>query len=138
MKVELSPCFILHHRDYRENSLLLDIFSREHGRLGLVAKGIKNNKRQRADNYDLYQGYLLSWTASPISRPISASFSPLTREALSRVSSPSLASGKRWYRVSAITKPSRASPRYSSLSLLCRPALRCDRACSSRRLSLNE
>lgn len=63
MKVELSPCFILHHRDYRENSLLLDIFSREHGRLGLVAKGIKNNKRQRADNYDLYQGYLLSWTA---------------------------------------------------------------------------
>ena len=63
MKIELAPCFILHHRDYRENSLLLDIFSRDHGRLALVAKGIKNNKRQKADNYDLYQSYLLSWTA---------------------------------------------------------------------------
>lgn len=63
MKIELTPCFILHHRDYRENSLLLDIFSRDHGRLALVAKGIKNNKRQKADNYDLYQSYLLSWTA---------------------------------------------------------------------------
>ena len=63
MKAELTPCFILHHRNYRENSLLLDIFSRQYGRLSLVAKGIKNNKRQRADNYDLYQQYLLSWTA---------------------------------------------------------------------------
>ena len=63
MKVELSPCLILHHRDYRENSLLLDIFSKDHGRLDLVAKGIKRNKKQKADTYDLYQKYLLSWVA---------------------------------------------------------------------------
>ncbi len=63
MKAEFTPAFILHHRNYRESSLLLDVFSREHGRLNLVAKGIKRDKKRCADNYDLYQKYLLSWSA---------------------------------------------------------------------------
>jgi DNA repair protein RecO (recombination protein O) len=41
MKVELHPCYILHQRPYRETSLLLDAFSSEHGRVGLVARGVK-------------------------------------------------------------------------------------------------
>lgn len=48
MRVELNPCYILHNRNYRETSLLLDVFSRRYGRLSLVAKGArkqKNNKR---------------------------------------------------------------------------------------------
>ena len=48
MRAELNPCFILHNRSYRETSLLLDVFSRLHGRVSLVAKGArkqKNNKR---------------------------------------------------------------------------------------------
>lgn len=61
MKVELTPCYILHHRDYKESSLLLEIFAKEHGRLSLVAKGIKRNKK--AASYHLYQKYFLSWVA---------------------------------------------------------------------------
>ncbi|MEZ5581271.1 MAG: recombination protein O N-terminal domain-containing protein, partial [Candidatus Competibacteraceae bacterium] len=39
MRVLLQPAFILHRRPYRDTSLLLEAFSHEHGRLGLVARG---------------------------------------------------------------------------------------------------
>lgn len=48
MKIELTSCFILHARPYRETSLLLDIFSHEHGRLSLIAKGVKRAKNSKA------------------------------------------------------------------------------------------
>ncbi len=54
MKIELTPCFILHTRDYLESSLLLDIFSREHGRLSLIAKG---GRRQKSRFAGLLQPY---------------------------------------------------------------------------------
>ena len=45
-RFSLEPAYILHRRAYRETSLLLDVFSQEHGRLSLLAKGIrkKNNR----------------------------------------------------------------------------------------------
>lgn len=44
-RILLQPAFVLHQRPYRNTSLLLDVFTRDHGRLGLVAKGV----RQRAN-----------------------------------------------------------------------------------------
>jgi len=44
MRVEQQEGFVLHARDYRETSLLLEVFTRQHGRLGLVAKGAKRSK----------------------------------------------------------------------------------------------
>jgi DNA repair protein RecO (recombination protein O) len=63
MKVELTPCYILHRRDYSESSLILDVFSREHGRINLIAKGAKRNKKQQGVSHNLYQKYLISWVA---------------------------------------------------------------------------
>ena len=63
MKIELTPCYILHSRDYRESSLILEIFSREFGRVSLVAKGAKRNKKQLAINFNLYQKYHISWVS---------------------------------------------------------------------------
>jgi DNA repair protein RecO (recombination protein O) len=63
MKVELTPSYILHRRDYSESSLILDVFSREHGRLNLIAKGAKRNKKQQGVNHNLYQKYHISWVA---------------------------------------------------------------------------
>lgn len=63
MKVELTPCYILHRRDYRESSLILEILSREHGRVSLIAKGAKRNKKQQGISYSLYQEYLMSWVS---------------------------------------------------------------------------
>lgn len=49
VKVPLNPCYILHQRPYRETSLILEVFSREHGKLSVVAKGVrKGRNNQRA------------------------------------------------------------------------------------------
>ncbi len=40
-QILLQPAYILHHRPYRNTSALLEVLTRDHGRIGLVAKGIK-------------------------------------------------------------------------------------------------
>ena len=61
MNIELTPAFILHQRPYRETSLLLDVFSEHHGRVSLIAKGVRQKKRSQIGLYQLYQPLLLSW-----------------------------------------------------------------------------
>ena len=39
MRVQLEPMFVLHRRAYGETSSLLEAFSRDYGKIGLVAKG---------------------------------------------------------------------------------------------------
>jgi DNA repair protein RecO (recombination protein O) len=38
-RVQNQPAWLLHHRPFRESSRILDIFSRDYGRLSLVARG---------------------------------------------------------------------------------------------------
>jgi len=61
MNVELTPCFILHSRSYLESSLILDIFSREYGRLHLIAKGAKRKKSAFSGHLQPYQRLLMAW-----------------------------------------------------------------------------
>ncbi|MGR8980226.1 MAG: DNA repair protein RecO [Gammaproteobacteria bacterium] len=42
--VYLQPAFILQHRNYRESSLLVDAFTRDFGRISLLAKGVRKPK----------------------------------------------------------------------------------------------
>lgn len=44
MRVDEQQGWILHARPYRETSLLLEAWSREHGRLGLVARGVRKER----------------------------------------------------------------------------------------------
>jgi len=44
MRIEQQSAFILHGRPYRETSLLLECFTREHGRIGLVARGVRKER----------------------------------------------------------------------------------------------
>lgn len=46
IRVERTQAFVLHSRSYRETSLLLDVFSLEHGRVHLIAKGAKKTHKQ--------------------------------------------------------------------------------------------
>ncbi|MGH8145709.1 MAG: DNA repair protein RecO [Rhodanobacteraceae bacterium] len=41
MRITQQPAYVLHARAWRETSLLLDVFSRDHGRVGLVAPGVR-------------------------------------------------------------------------------------------------
>ena len=58
----LHPAYILHARLYRETSLLLEAFTRDHGRVGLVARGVRGGRGQalRAMLQPL-QPLFLSW-----------------------------------------------------------------------------
>lgn len=41
MRVAQEPAFVLHHYEYGETSLLLEVLTRWHGRLGVIAKGAR-------------------------------------------------------------------------------------------------
>lgn len=60
-RVELTKAFILHARPYQESSLIVEIFSRDHGRFsGLVKGGRRKNSRKQG----LLQPFvplLISW-----------------------------------------------------------------------------
>lgn len=64
MRTELTPAYILHRRSYRETSLLLDVLSRDEGRISLVAKGAKREKSAMAGFLQPCQRLLLSWSGT--------------------------------------------------------------------------
>jgi DNA repair protein RecO (recombination protein O) len=41
MRLDQQPAYVLHARPYRETSLLLECLTRDHGRLGVVARGVR-------------------------------------------------------------------------------------------------
>ena len=42
VRIDGQPAFVLHDRPYRETSLLLEVLTRDHGRVGLVARGVRS------------------------------------------------------------------------------------------------
>ena len=46
MRLSAEPAFVLHARPWRETSLLVEVLSAGHGRLGLVARGVQGPKKQ--------------------------------------------------------------------------------------------
>lgn len=63
MRIEQQPGFVLHAREWRETSLLLEVFSRDYGRVGLVARGVRSarSRTPRASLQPLTP-LLLSWS----------------------------------------------------------------------------
>ena len=59
----LKDAFLLHRRNFRETSLLLDIFSREHGILRLIAKGALRGRGGRSGVLQPFASLSLGWTA---------------------------------------------------------------------------
>ncbi len=57
----LQPVYILHRQPYRETSLLLEAFSAEHGRVGLVARGVRRGKGATQGLLQPFVPLLLSW-----------------------------------------------------------------------------
>lgn len=61
-RVSLSPAYLLHQHAWRETSRVLEVWSREYGRLGIVARGIR---RARSPFRALLQPFTplnLSWS----------------------------------------------------------------------------
>jgi len=56
-----EPAFVLHSHPFRETSLILDVFSRAHGRLALVARGARRPRSALRGLLLGFQPLLLSW-----------------------------------------------------------------------------
>jgi len=63
-RVDLAPAFVLHHRPWRDTSRILDVFSRDHGRVALFARGVRGPKARLAPVLQPFQPLLLSWSGS--------------------------------------------------------------------------
>jgi DNA repair protein RecO (recombination protein O) len=61
-RIAEQPAFVLHSYPYRETSLVIDVFSRDHGRLALVAKGAKRPHSALRGVLQTFQPLGLSWT----------------------------------------------------------------------------
>lgn len=62
-RVELVPAYLLHQRPYRETSALLEVFTASHGRVGLIARGIRTARSRQRGDLQLFRLLRLSWQA---------------------------------------------------------------------------
>ncbi len=63
-RIEFEPAYLLAQRPYRESSQLLEVFSRNHGRVGLVARGARGPRSRLRGVLQLFTPLLLSWSES--------------------------------------------------------------------------
>lgn len=59
-RVSDQPAFILHRRDYKESSLILEVFSEQFGRVSVLAQAAR--KRRDASHFQICNRLLLGWS----------------------------------------------------------------------------
>jgi len=59
----LQPGFVLHQRAYRDTSLIVDLFTASHGRISVVARGVRKKKSRLAPLLQPFQPLLVSWVS---------------------------------------------------------------------------
>lgn len=62
-RVEFEPAYVLARRPYRDTSLLLEVFTRDHGRVGLIARGARGPKSKLRGLLQDFTPLLLGWSA---------------------------------------------------------------------------
>jgi DNA repair protein RecO (recombination protein O) len=61
-RIERQPAFVLHRRPLRETSLLLDLLTRDHGRVGVVARAARSGTRGLAQACQPFRPLLVAWS----------------------------------------------------------------------------
>jgi DNA repair protein RecO (recombination protein O) len=61
VRVQNEPAWLLHHRPFRDSSRILDVLSRDHGRLSLVARGSRSAKSRLKGLLRPFLPLQLSW-----------------------------------------------------------------------------
>ena len=61
-RIHGEPAFVLHSYPYKETSLIVDVFSRTHGRVALVAKGAKRPHSTLRGALQTFQPLSVSWS----------------------------------------------------------------------------
>jgi DNA repair protein RecO (recombination protein O) len=61
-RTELAPGYLLHHRPWRDTSRILEVLTREHGRLTLFARGVRGPQAKLASVLQPFQPLLFSFS----------------------------------------------------------------------------
>ena len=61
MRVALQRAFVLHHRAYRETSVILDLLTEEHGRISAVARGVRQARSQLKPLLQPFNPLFVTW-----------------------------------------------------------------------------
>lgn len=62
MRIHQQPAYVLHQHDYSETSLLLEVFTAGHGRIGLIAKGARRASSRLRGVLKPFQRLLIGWS----------------------------------------------------------------------------
>ncbi len=65
MRIESQPAYILHTRNFRDSSLIVDFLTADHGRVSGVVKGVRattKNAKQRRGLSQAFVPLLISWS----------------------------------------------------------------------------
>jgi DNA repair protein RecO (recombination protein O) len=86
-RISHQPGFVLHSYPYKETSLIVDVFSRDHGRVALMAKGAKRPYSKLRGVLQTFQPLTLGWSGKSEVRTLIAAewvggMLPLERAAL--------------------------------------------------------
>ncbi len=60
-RIDNEPAFVLHTWPYRETSLVVEVFSRQHGRTALIARGARRQRSAMRGQIQPFTPLLLSW-----------------------------------------------------------------------------
>lgn len=60
-RIDAQPAFILHSHPYSETSLIIDVFTRDHGRLPLLARGARRPRAALRGLLQAFQPLELGW-----------------------------------------------------------------------------
>src|SRR5690606_41873685 len=66
MRTHLESAYVLHHRPYRDTSRILELFTRGHGRISLLARGARGGRRSATSWASMLQPFnrlLVAWSA---------------------------------------------------------------------------
>lgn len=61
MRISLQPAFILHHRPYRETSVIVDCLTQDHGCISFISRGVRTAQSRTRSSLQLFVPLLLSW-----------------------------------------------------------------------------
>ena len=65
MRIESQPAYILHTRNYRDSSLIVDFLTPDYGRVSGVVKGVRSNSKSAKQRRSIIQPFvslLISWS----------------------------------------------------------------------------
>jgi DNA repair protein RecO (recombination protein O) len=63
-RVLLQPAYVLHRRAFRDNSLLLELFTPHYGRVGVIARGARQSSSRLAGVLQPFRSVLASWSGN--------------------------------------------------------------------------